>query len=382
MTLEKFLTQKPLFYKKIDFQRMPNAYNCVKSKLTLAPIIHIIGTNGKGSTGRWLSLMLKQGGFKVGHYTSPHILNFNERFWLDGKVVNDMALEEAHQELFILLGKELSEKLSYFEYATFLAALLFKTCDFVIMEAGLGGEHDGTNVFPKRLSIVTPIDYDHKDFLGNSIEEIATTKLNSLSTTAIISLQNHKKVLNIAQKIAKEKNIAIKEVALSFMEKEIDSYMEKFDYPSFLHVNILTAAFGALELGVKVDFKALKPLDLRGRFEKIAPNITIDVGHNPLSAKEVAKNFSPKSVVLIYNSFEDKDIKSILKILEPIALHVKILPIYDKVRKSGEKSIEAILNKLKLSWSYFDDVIEADKEYLVFGSFYLVEEFLKRTNEK
>lgn len=382
MKLQDFLTAKPIFYKKIDFDRMPNTYANIKHKLQLPPIIHVVGTNGKGSTGRWLSLMLQQANFQVGHYTSPHILSFNERFWLDGEIVSDETLENAHTKLFSLLGADVSAKLSYFEYATFLAAVLFEKCDFVIMEAGVGGEHDGTNVFPKRLSIITPIGYDHKNFLGESIEEIATTKLNSLTTTTIIAPQDNPKVITIAKDIANKKDIKLQEVDILQMSKELKEYAKKYHYPSFLHVNILTALYAALELQVAPNFAKLKPLDLRGRFEKIAPNITIDVGHNPLSAKEVAKNFQSKSVVLIYNSFEDKDVRSILKLLEPITLHVKILPIYDEARKSAQESIQKISDELKLSWSFFDGILKADETYLVFGSFYLVEAFLKRMNEK
>lgn len=382
MTLQEFLSAKPLFYKKIDFDRMPQTYESIKSKLSLPSIIHVIGTNGKGSTGRWLSLMLNQANFNVGHYTSPHVFDFNERFWLNGKIVGNEELEISHQRLFHILGKPKADKLSYFEYATFLAAILFEQCDFVIMEAGLGGEHDGTNVFPKQLSIITPIAHDHEDFLGNSIEKIATTKLNSITTTAILSPQDNLQIIKIAKKIAHKKGVLLKEVNPQSHNIELQKYAHKYNYPTFLHVNILTALVGAQELGVTPDFTTLKPLDLRGRFEKIEENITVDVGHNPLSAQKVAENFDAKSVILIYNSFEDKDIESILKILEPITLHVKILPIQDEIRKSGEKIIQKTLHSLGLSWSYFDNMLQKDKNYLVFGSFYLVEAFLKRINEK
>lgn len=385
MKLQNFLDAKPLFYKKIDFDRMPNTYQAIKSHFTLPPIVHVIGTNGKGSTGRWLALMLLQAGFSVGHYTSPHILKFRERFWIDGDIVTNEALENAHKKLFMILGQEHAKKLSYFEYATFLAAILFEKLDFVIMEAGLGGEFDATNVFKKQLSIVTPIGFDHQDFLGDTLEKITTTKLNSLTTTTIISEQCESIILQKAKEIAKTKGVVLKDASKlsdATTQKKIDEYIKKYHYADFLKTNILTAYAGAQELGIKPNFNTLKPLDLKGRFEKIAPNITIDVGHNPLSAKHIATNFKKKSIILIYNSFKDKDIPNILKTLEPITTHVELLPIHDKVRENGEDIIKQTLDTLSLPWSYHQGTIQNDKNYLVFGSFYLVEAFLKSINEK
>ncbi|WP_236617361.1 Mur ligase family protein [Lebetimonas sp. JS032] len=190
--LNKFLEKKPLFYKEIDLKRMPKAFNLIKNNINLKPVIHIIGTNGKGSTGRFLAHTLLKKGYSVGHYTSPHILKFNERIWINGKDIDDEDLEIAHSRLQKLLPEKVSESLSYFEYTTLLAAIAFEGLDFVIMEAGLGGEFDATAVFDKKITLITPIDYDHQNFLGNSIKEIATTKLNAIEKEAIIGKQINK----------------------------------------------------------------------------------------------------------------------------------------------------------------------------------------------
>ena len=113
--LNNFLNQKPLFYKKIDLERMPKAFDLIKDKISLKPVIHIVGTNGKGSTGRFLAHTLLKRGYSVGHYTSPHILKFNERIWINGDDIRDEELEKAHQKLQKLLPKKVSEALSYFE---------------------------------------------------------------------------------------------------------------------------------------------------------------------------------------------------------------------------------------------------------------------------
>jgi len=134
--LESFLANKPLFYDEIDYTRMPRIYKSIKNEIKLPKIIHLVGTNGKGTTGRFLASALYSLGYNTGHYTSPHILEFNERIWLNGKNVSNETLDNFHQKLLRLLAAEDAEALSYFEYTTLLALLIYQECDYVILEAG------------------------------------------------------------------------------------------------------------------------------------------------------------------------------------------------------------------------------------------------------
>ncbi|MEJ2372600.1 MAG: bifunctional folylpolyglutamate synthase/dihydrofolate synthase, partial [Sulfurimonas sp.] len=168
--MQEFLESKPLYYTEIDYTRMPRAYSSIKEKFKLPKIIHIVGTNGNGTTGRFLATALIRRGYKTLHYTSPHILEFNERIWINGTNISDQKLEQLHENLQELLPQEFIDGLSYFEYTTFLAVLAASECDYLILEAGLGGEHDATAVFENILTLVTPIDKDHEAFLGNTIE--------------------------------------------------------------------------------------------------------------------------------------------------------------------------------------------------------------------
>ena len=203
--LKKYLDEKPLYYDEIDYTRMPRVYETIKSHFNIPKIIHMIGTNGKGTTGRFLASSLDSIGYKVGHYTSPHILEFNERIWLNGENVSDELLDKTHINLQNILTKEDAYSLSYFEYTTLIAMLIYKRCDYVVLEAGLGGEHDATAVFKKELTLVTPIDFDHEAFLGSTIEEIATTKLNAIDKNAIISSQKYKEISAIVKEISLKK---------------------------------------------------------------------------------------------------------------------------------------------------------------------------------
>jgi len=218
--LETFLNNKPLFYDEIDYTRMPRVYEKVKDRLKIPKIIHLIGTNGKGTTGRFLATALHNLSFNVGHYTSPHILEFNERIWLNGSCVSNNILNSTHAKLLKLLSKEDADSLSYFEYTTFLAMLIYKDTDYIVLEAGLGGEHDATAVFPKVLTLITPIDIDHEAFLGSTIKAIATTKLKAVQKHAIIAKQKHKEVYDVALNLEDEYGVSIEGIDAYIKEKD------------------------------------------------------------------------------------------------------------------------------------------------------------------
>lgn len=385
MSLEKFLEKKPIFYAKIDYTRMPKIYNSIKSKLSLNPLIHIVGTNGKGSIGRFLAQILQAKGKNTAHYTSPHISKFNERLWMDGRILDDETLDNAHLNLLKILTKEQQDSLSFFEYLTLLAGICFKSCDEIVLEAGLGGEYDATNVYPKKLSIITPIDYDHEKLLGNSLENIITTKLRSIETTTLISEQPHKLTYKIAQKIANEKGVELiraKDILKSDDIKEADEYIRRYKYPNFLKENLKVSLAAAKFLGYNSDLSELRELSIKGRFEKLAPNLTLDVGHNPLAALAVTKNLQDKSIILIYNTFEDKDYKKVLEIFKPKLKEVKIINFDSKGRATNKQALKQALKSLDIKFSDFDFSLKDDENYIVFGSFFVAEEFLKWYNER
>ncbi|WP_298946118.1 bifunctional folylpolyglutamate synthase/dihydrofolate synthase [uncultured Campylobacter sp.] len=379
MKLEYFLENKPLFYKEINRARMPNAFKFVQGAFKIPKIIHLIGTNGKGSTGRFLAQMLARG-HSVGHYTSPHIFEFCERFWMNGAVASADALETAHERLIKILPPEVARSLSYFEYATMLCAPLFEGCDFFVCEAGVGGEFDATNVFDKRLSLFTPIGFDHTALLGDTLEQIATTKFNAMADAALMNDDMNELCVGIARKIAAKKGATLKFASenLSNEDKnEIKIYAEKFGLPEFLRSNLALSSSAFRELGFSLNLANLGALDLGGRCEKIAPNVTIDVGHNEMAAQALAKKFAGKKLNLIFNAFADKDIKAVLKAIKPIVKKTYIIEYETPGRELATAQVKEALQELGMEFADFTDV-RADEEYLAFGSFYLVEAFLKR----
>ncbi|MBZ7972374.1 bifunctional folylpolyglutamate synthase/dihydrofolate synthase [Campylobacter sp. RM9753] len=381
-----FLAKKNLCYDRIDRFLMFRMYEKYKNQLLAKPIIQIIGTNGKGSTGRFLAQLLENIGYNVGHYTSPHIFDFKERFYKNKGIVCKEELEQTHEKLEKIFKEELN-KLSYFEYATFLAAMLFRKCDYVIFEAGLGGEYDATSVFEKKMSIFTKIGFDHMQILGDSLEKIARTKLKVMSEKTLISSEQEEIVLKIAKKIAN-----LKKVELIFSSKFegkykslIQNYIQKYNLPLYLKHNLILAlnAFEILASKEKIEpaLAKLEKLSLKGRLEQLEPNLYIDVGHNVMAAIALRDQFMGEKLILVYNSYQDKDVFKILKTLKPIIDTIKIYKYISIERKLMNDEIYNIANILGIKCEEFN-FLEKQKKTLVFGSFALVENFLKEWSDK
>lgn len=381
-SLQEFLEAKPLFYDEIDLERMPKAYATVKDKLTVPKIIHVVGTNGKGTTGRFLANALLQNNLNVGHYTSPHILSFNERIWLNGENADDLTLQNAHQRLLTLLTKEQSDALSYFEYTTFLAMLVYEKCDYVVLEAGLGGEFDATNVFEKVLSLFTPIAIDHQAFLGDDIAAIAKTKFRSMESDAILGRQPNGEVIAYFDEVAREKGcraVSMDTMLTTKEQQDISTIAEKEGLAYYLQENLLLSLSALKFLGFSADVKTLSRTPLFGRLTKLRDNIVLDVGHNLLAAQAIVKTLFGEKYTLIYNSYRDKDYINIIKTLKPIIEAVELISV-DDVRVEQESALEAVIKAEDIAVSKFA-TIEQNKSYLVFGSFSVAETFLKQLED-
>ena len=426
--LVSFLERKPLYYKEIDHARVHQAYAMLKPHIKHPETVHVVGTNGKGSTGRMMAYLAWRKGmedgrwkmedekhlFSVGHYSSPHILKFNERIWLNGSDASGRVLEGAHQRLFPILGVEMAEALSYFEYTTLLTLVVFEKCDLVVLEAGLGGEYDATNVCDKELSVITPIGIDHQAFLGESIEEIAVTKIRSIQKKALLAPQPYDEVVEVAKRISKEKHAALyfadtvgccppttpinnssskhldengvvgvtEESACRAqyltVYEQVSKIAKQKGWPTYLVDNAMVACKALDILDIVYDVNDVKTLELFGRFYPLTDNIRIDVGHNPLAAKAIVTSMEPETV-LIYNSLDDKDYEAVLRTLKPKIKRVEIIPI-ESQRATTIEAIEAALKRVGIEYSMFEWRMDPKEHYLVFGSFYTVEAFLKQYN--
>ena len=217
--------------------------------------------------------------------------------------------------------------------------------------------------------------------LGQNLEQIARTKLITMQQTAILSDEMSEVPLRIAQQIAEQKGTRLS-LASDFLDApqraQIAEFCARNNLPKFQISNLSLALAAMKFLNLKFEISQLPPLNLRGRMEALAPNLRVDVGHNELAARAISEIYAGKKIVLIYNSFADKDIAAVLRTLAPVLKWVEILSYRVKDRKLGGAQIDKCLDELGIPHRKFSGEISADEEYLVFGSFYLVERFLKR----
>lgn len=391
LSLNEVLLSKGAEYAPFDTSRAKRIYDSIvpifgfdKCFGTRCKVIHIIGTNGKGSTGRFIAMGLEQQKKSVLHFTSPHLFEFNERFFVsNGEFQGDIPhdrLEQIHQKLWAI---ESVREASYFEYATFLALVLGMEYEYLVLEAGVGGEFDSTSVIKANVSIFTLIGLDHQEMLGEHIEQIATTKLRAMSEYAILARQNHKEVEQIAREIALQKGAkcvlweGLEEI-LGGQKEAFYQYAKRYKLPLFLQENLSTAMRVMAFFGMEFDFLRLGRLSLRGRCEILAKNIVLDVGHNIDGARALRAFLGKKKLNLVYNSYIEKDIEAILRELLPNIKKVLILSVENSRICPKERLIKT-LEALQVAFMDFDMAMMSEsEEYLVFGSFSVAQEFLRQ----
>ena len=390
-TLNEVLISKGAEYAPFDTSRAKRIYNVIapifgfeKCFGTKCKVIHIIGTNGKGSTGRFITMGLEQHKKSVLHFSSPHLFNFNERFFVSGGdfrgEIPQSRLESIHQKLWAI---ESVREASYFEYATFLALVLGMEYEYLVLEAGVGGEFDSTSVILANVSVFTLIGLDHQEMLGENIEQIAKTKLKAMSGYTILARQNYKEVENLALEIALQKALQCAlwegmDRILGEQKKAFYEYVKRYNLPVFLQENLSNALRVLAFFGLYFDFATLGRLSLRGRCEILAKNIVLDVGHNIDGARALRAFLGDKKVNLVYNSYIEKDIRAILCELLPNIKKVLILSVQNS-RICPRQRLVKILESLQIAFMDFDIATMSESEtYLIFGSFSVAQEFLQQ----
>ena len=381
-----YMDSKSAEYAPFDTTRAKRIYTKLKDIIHITSCnIHIIGTNGKGSTGRFIAQSIWECGFSVLHFTSPHLFSFNERFYKNGLIISNDELNKAHR---FLQQFDFIHESSYFEYATFLALVIGLDCEYLVMETGIGGEHDSTSVIDYDISVFTKIGIDHTDMLGSSLSEIASTKLKAAQGRVFSHFQE-----NIVLDLFNTLVGSVCYLKHSDLKRaKILRYANKYNLPLFLIENLALASLVLDSLGLHI---LRHRLDLRGRFEILQRNLIVDVGHNEMAAKSAlyeAKRFYNKRFTLIYNSYKDKDIYSILNVFKDSIDKVMIFPLAHE-RIVDSNVLVGILHELNIDYVLLGEnenldwlgkvLIESKKEnlvtcnnYLVFGSFSLAEKFI------
>ena len=323
--------------------------------------IHIGGTNGKGSTAAMMASILQKEGYRMGLYTSPHLIRFTERIKVNGKEIEKEEVAELAgwmKERIEAAG--IPSPFTFFDFTTAMGLLYFKQkmVDLAILEVGLGGRLDSTNVIDPLLSIITNIAKDHEEYLGRSILKIAREKAGIIKKDRpLITAATQPQVLRLFSKVCREKGAPYYRVGKEF--RYVQNEERHFDYEGLhrklwgISLNLggphqiinATTALGAMEVlddsGYRVSndamIEGLKEVEWPGRLEMVcsSPRVVLDGAHNPAGAlvlkESLGKEFQYRHLILLLGVMKDKDIKSILHLLAPLADHLILTrPHYDR----------------------------------------------------
>jgi len=301
--------------------------------------IHVVGTNGKGSTTVFLSEILIAAGHKVGVFSSPAVFNERETIKVNRKNIS--------QSDYARLIEQISQKntmgCTAFEVETALSLMYFseKKCDYVILEAGMGGELDATNVIPKsKMTVITAIGFDHKQYLGNTLFDIANTKAGVIKpdSIAVSTIQVEEAFKAIKERVKKvNADLVTSDYTLS-NKIRYKSESTIFNYKAFKNIEIsLKGTFqiqnaclsidaaSALLIEDKYIYKGLKNAKEEGRFDKISdkPLFYLDGAHNPPAAERIKESietyFTKKKIIYIMGMLKDKDVQTFAEITAPLA---------------------------------------------------------------
>lgn len=368
---------------------LDNPRELLKKYLAYPPmhtkVVHVAGTNGKGSTCAFMDSLSRACGLRTGLFTSPHLIRYHERMKISGQEISDDELLHHLTEI-----KKICETMehhpTFFEITLAIAMKHFTNheCEIIILETGMGGKLDATSAVPADVAVITPIGLDHTQWLGDTIEKIATEKAGII--------RERKPVISSAQVPAAEHVIRM---AANELQAPLSFVMQPLEgYPISLRGNhqksnaaVAVAALHAAGLALRYDTLsyALSHTIWPGRYEEImheGKKFILDGAHNPHAAKVLSEllteEFSNKKVPVIFSAVASKDIAGVLTHIAPHASHFYLCP----VESSRAVSTEEVAAALPIGTSYSEhecaeDAISAawnhgNEPILICGSLYLV----------
>ena len=335
-TLEYLYKRLPMYQRKgkaaykSDIGNIVSVSKYLDNPHTKFKSIHIAGTNGKGSTAHMLSSILQEAGYTIGLYTSPHLKDFRERIKINGIMISKNQVVE-----FVKANKMMIEKinLSFFELTVALAFYYFaeQKINIAIIETGLGGRLDSTNIINPELSIITNIGLDHEDLLGNTIEKIAKEKAGIIKRKTTIIIGRKQKETKVTFNSFARVNDA--EIIYAENSKYYDTDLEG-DYQEENRNTSLTAIRALQDKGWEISEKSIKDglrnvirnTSLMGRWQYLSkdPNIICDTGHNKDGITKICrqlKQIKYSQLHFIFGTVIEKDINSILTLLPKDAIY-------------------------------------------------------------
>jgi dihydrofolate synthase/folylpolyglutamate synthase len=380
-----------------DLRRVIAALERLGNPHLKAKSLHITGTNGKGSTSAMLACALNAAGFKTGLYTSPHLLTMRERFMIDGVMITENEVAEIMTRIRPHVEAVNSEAsygiLTVFEIMTLLGFVYFadQKCNFQVMEVGMGGRYDATNVIIPEVALLTSISFDHMEVLGNTLTKIAGEKCGIIKPgCTVVSHPQVEEVEGVIQRTCLEKGASLVKVGKDVIPKSLchdfehqelwvegrfENYRLSIPLLGQYQLNNAAAAVAALEALVERGHlitkdnieKGLAKVAFPGRMQIVGrkPWILVDGGHNPNAAHNLKESliqyFEPINSILVIGVSGDKDIPGVVNELAPIFNHV-IVTRANNPRSAKPETLAAEFAKNGIEAQITQDITTALKQ--------------------
>jgi len=341
-----------------DLSRIEGLLDLLGSPQRSYPAIHLTGTNGKTSTARMIDSLLRAHGLRTGRYTSPHLATVRERISIDGEPVSEEKFVEIYEEVApvaaFLDQRSADETLTYFDMTTAMALAAFADApvDVAVVEVGLGGADDSTNVLHAGTCVITPIGLDHTEWLGDTIEDIATAKAGIIHSgaTAILAAQPEEAVRPLLERCVEvDATVAREGAEFGVLSRELavggqlltlqglggvydDVFVPLHGAHQAQNAAVALAAVEAFlgaggttrQLDLELVREGFAKASSPGRLERVrsAPTILLDAAHNPhgmtATVEALREEFAFTKLVAVLGVLADKDVPGILELLEPV----------------------------------------------------------------
>jgi dihydrofolate synthase/folylpolyglutamate synthase len=376
--------------------------------------VHIAGTNGKGSTAAMVAAVLAAAGYRTGLYTSPHLIDFTERIRVNGEAISPDAVARLTERI---RAAAANLPVTFFEFTTAMAFLHFSdsSVDFAVAEVGMGGRYDATNVLTPLVSVITPIDFDHQAYLGDTIDRIAFEKAGIIKPSVpVVTSADRPEAVSVIRNVCREQNAPLYRLGSEIRVE--GSSPHRFRYQgirwSFSDLNCALlgrhqlsnagCALAALELlerpgitlGEAPVRRGLSTVRWEGRLERMPPapsgaDVILDGAHNPAGARvlraflEESKPSRSGRLILVLGILHDKDIGGILAELVPMAdevvvtrpRHERAAPIDDLKRHLENYPVRVTVREpLEEALRYAQSAAAAGDLICITGSLYAVGE--------
>ena len=389
------LTSQEKFHINLGLERTQKILALIGNPHKKLEFIHVAGTNGKGSVCAMLSAILVENKVKTGLFTSPHIFEYTERIKVDNSEISKEQFGQKIVNIVEIAGKN-NIHLTEFEILTVVAFEYFaeNNVDIVILETGLGGRLDSTNVIEKNIcSVITNIHFDHTERLGSTIEKIAQEKAGIIKTNSPVVISGKNLGFNTIRQIAEKRNSQI------FAAEKVPNFLlENLALKGTYQKENLGLVLGAINILNKKGFEVSKDIIIKGlkkishpcRFEYIKEkNLIIDAAHNPSGIKVLKESlelyFPNRKIKFIFGCLRNKNYKDMLNILFPPASNKEnpktfIPEIYfyqfNNKNSCSYQDLASVCNYPSKTFEKFKE----DKNTLtvICGSFYMIEEVLEK----